>query len=44
MPSTDVAELAAALAGVAQELATEKDMTAVVLRACRLAVETIDSC
>lgn len=44
MPSTDDAELAATLATVAQTLAVEKELTAVILRACRLAVETIDAC
>jgi GAF domain-containing protein len=42
-PSHD-ADLAAALARVAQVLAVEKELTAAMLRACELAVETIDAC
>ncbi len=44
VPSTDDADLATTLAAVAETLATEGDLTAVILRACRLAVETIDGC
>lgn len=44
MPSSDDAELAPVLARVAQTLAVEKELTATILRACQLAVETIDAC
>lgn len=43
MPPID-ADLATTLAVVAETLATEGDLTAIILRACRLAVETIDGC
>ena len=42
--STDHADLATTLAVVAQTLARENELTAVILRTCRLAVETIDAC
>ena len=42
--STEDADLAATLAVVAQTLARENDLTGVILRTCRLAVETIDAC
>jgi GAF domain-containing protein len=38
------ADLAATLASVAAALAAEEDLSAIILKACRLAVETIDRC
>jgi GAF domain-containing protein len=40
----DDADVAATLATVARSLAAEEDLSAVILRACRLAVETIERC
>lgn len=44
MASTNDADLATTLAVVAQTLARENELTAVILRTCDLAVETIDAC
>lgn len=44
MYSSDDADLAATLAAVARALAVENELTAVILRVCQLAVETIDAC
>lgn len=44
MASTNDCDLATTLAVVAQTLARENELTAVILRTCDLAVETIDAC
>src|SRR4051794_13312485 len=44
VPSSDEAGLAAEMAAVARALAVEPDLTAVMVRACRLAVDAVEGC
>lgn len=44
MTHGDDSDLAAALAVVAQTLAVENDLSAVIVRACLLALDTVDAC